>query len=252
MSTIASMHCDHMSEQEYDRERANIRNADASSAEAAAKREQALASLFYRSGWAQEQLQKKEVKTHQWVSHLVQFGRFLNFANSFIEPESLPKNLGAKKFLAIWEQQAVQKERNERRRFQTVLKLLRSESITMARRPSIGKSIKERFADGNWHQSSVIAEQIDADERHVLDTIHGMSKNGNFGCKVERKKVGSQIHYRIFKQDKAVSVEELTTKLRPIVEGLKAEGKKNMATMVPAEVAMLAARLERLLNEWAE
>jgi hypothetical protein len=47
-------------------------------------------------------------------------------------------------------------------------------------------------------------------------------------------------------------VEELTTKLRPIVEGLKAEGKKNMATMVPAEVAMLAARLERLLNEWAE
>jgi hypothetical protein len=25
-----------------------------------------------------------------------------------------------------------------------------------------------------------------------------------------------------------------------------------MATMVPAEVAMLAARLERLLNEWAE
>jgi hypothetical protein len=47
-------------------------------------------------------------------------------------------------------------------------------------------------------------------------------------------------------------LEELTTKLRPIVEGLKAEGKKNMATMVPAEVAMLAARLERLLNEWAE
>jgi hypothetical protein len=47
-------------------------------------------------------------------------------------------------------------------------------------------------------------------------------------------------------------VKELTTKLRPIVEGLKTEGKKNMATMVPAEVAMLAARLERLLNEWAE
>ena len=71
------------------------------------------------------------------------------------------------------------------------------------------------------------------------------------GAKAERKKVGNQIHYRIFKQDKKVSVEELTTKLRPIVEGLKAEGKKNMATMVPAEVAMLAARLERLLNEWA-
>ena len=58
--------------------------------------------------------------------------------------------------------------------------------------------------------------------------------------------------WRTLKQDKTVSVNELTMKLRPIVEGLKIEGKKNMATMVPAEVAMLAARLERLLNEWAE
>jgi hypothetical protein len=73
-----------------------------------------------------------------------------------------------------------------------------------------------------------------------------------YGARAEKKKVGSECHFRIFKLDKSVSVEVLTTKLRPIVEGLKAEGKKNMATMVPAEVAMLAARLEHLLNEWAE
>jgi hypothetical protein len=71
-------------------------------------------------------------------------------------------------------------------------------------------------------------------------------------ARVETKRVGKETHCRIFMQNKTVSVEELITKLRPIVEGLKAEGKKNMATMVPAEVAMLAARLERLLNEWAE
>ena len=89
-------------------------------------------------------------------------------------------------------------------------------------------------------------------ERDVHSVLHTMCWRPQHSAKAGRKKVGNEIHYRIFKQDKAVSVEELTTKLRPIVEGLKAEGKKNMATMVPAEVAMLAARLERLLNEWAE
>ena len=79
-----------------------------------------------------------------------------------------------------------------------------------------------------------------------------MSSNGYFGCKVERKHVGANTEFRIFKKEKTISLDELIEKLRPIVEGLKAEGKKNMATMVPAEVAMLAARLERLLNEWAE
>jgi hypothetical protein len=133
-----------------------------------------------------------------------------------------------------------------------VIKPMRSESITAARRPSIGVSIKERFANGKWHSLDTIVNGIGADEKHVLDTINGMSKNGYFGCKVERKRVGQRKEFRIFKKDKAVSLDELTTKLRPIVEGLKAEGKKNMATMVPAEVAMLAARLERLLNEWAE
>jgi len=79
-----------------------------------------------------------------------------------------------------------------------------------------------------------------------------MCWRSSYGAKAEWKRVGKERHYRIFKQDKTVSVEELITKLRPIVEGLKVEGKKNMATMVPAEVAMLAARLEHLLNEWAE
>ena len=100
--------------------------------------------------------------------------------------------------------------------------------------------------------ASEIAARTGLPESHVARVIHLIQTSHKHRAKVETKRVGKQIHYRIFKQDKTVSVEELTTKLRPIVEGLKAEGKKNMATMVPAEVAMLAARLERLLNEWAE
>jgi hypothetical protein len=116
----------------------------------------------------------------------------------------------------------------------------------------IGKSIVAKCCDGKWHSSTYVAEMagVTPDEVHRVMTM--MTKYPTHGAKAERKRVGQEHHYRIFKQNNTVSAHELATKLRPIVEGLKAEGKKNMATMVPAEVAMLTARLERLLNEWAE
>jgi hypothetical protein len=124
-------------------------------------------------------------------------------------------------------------------------------SIAAARRPSIGKSIKEKFADGKWHPLDTIVEGVGADKKHVLDTINGMSKNGNYGCKVERKRVGANTEFRIFKEEKTISLDELIEKLAPIIKELKAEGKKNMATMSPATVAHLAGKLSNLLDEWA-
>ena len=103
-----------------------------------------------------------------------------------------------------------------------------------------------------WRSAREVATRAGLSEGDVARVIHHIQSSHKHRAKVETKRIGKEIRYRIFKQDKTVSVDELTTKLRPIVEGLKAEGKKNMATMVPAEVAMLAARLERLLNEWAE
>jgi hypothetical protein len=48
-----------MTESEYERERAELDTIyGRSGTEAAAKRDQALAKLFYRSGWTQEQLQR--------------------------------------------------------------------------------------------------------------------------------------------------------------------------------------------------
>jgi len=249
MSEIAVLRSGRITEEEYDRERAKLRNSYGGSSVEMAKHDQSLAILFSRSGWTEEQLANKEGRTHQWVSCRMRFGRFLNFANSLAEP--LPKNLSAKKFLDIWEQQTVQKERNERIRFQAVLKIMRSGSITAARRPSIGEPIKERFADGKWHRPSVIAEKIRTDEAHVLDTINRMSKNGTYGCTVERKRVGQHIEFRIFKKEKTISLDELIEKLAPIIKELKAEGKKNMATMSPATVAHLAGKLSNLLDEWA-
>jgi hypothetical protein len=49
-----------------------------------------------------------------------------------------------------------------------------------------------------------------------------------------------------------VSVEVLTEQLAPIIEALRIEGRKNMATIAPAQVAYLAARLKKLLDEWTE
>jgi hypothetical protein len=46
-----------------------------------------------------------------------------------------------------------------------------------------------------------------------------MSSNGHFGCKVERKRVGANTEFRIFKKEKTISLDELIEKLRPIVEG---------------------------------
>jgi hypothetical protein len=53
-----------------------------------------------------------------------------------------------------------------------------------------------------------------------------MCRRSQHGAKAERKKVGKEIHYRIFEQDKAVSVQELAEKLTPIIKALDAEGKK--------------------------
>ena len=118
--------------------------------------------------------------------------------------------------------------------------------------PKVGRNMVAKLRPGKWYSAQTVAEDAGVTERDVHSVLQNMCYRPAHGAKAERKKVGNEIHYRIFKGQKAVSAEELTTKLRPIVEGLKAEGKKNMATMVPAEVAMLAARLERLLNEWAE
>jgi hypothetical protein len=112
-------------------------------------------------------------------------------------------------------------------------------------------TIIKKCNGGKWLDARQIAGRLGVTEADVPRMIHLVQAHKH-RAKVETKRFGKQIHYRIFAKDKSVSLHELTTKLRPIVEGLKAEGKKNMATMVPAEVAMLAARLERLLNEWAE
>ena len=110
----------------------------------------------------------------------------------------------------------------------------------------------KKCGGAKWRSAREVAHRAGIAEGDVARVIHVIRTTHKHRAKVETKRVGKETHYRIFKQDKTVSVNELTEKLTPIIEGLMAEGKKNMATMVPATVAMLAAKLKRLLDEWAE
>ena len=113
-------------------------------------------------------------------------------------------------------------------------------------------TVIRKCTDAKWRSAREVADRAHVAEDDVARVMHVIRTTHKHRAKVETKRVGTETHYRIFKQDKTVSVDELTEKLTPIIDGLMAEGRKNMATMVPATVAMLAAKLKRLLDEWAE
>jgi hypothetical protein len=113
-------------------------------------------------------------------------------------------------------------------------------------------TVIQKCKGAKWRSAREVANRAEIAENDVARVMHVIRTTHKHRAKVETKRVGKETHYRIFKQDKTVSIDELTEKLAPIIDGLIAEGKKNMATMVPATVAMLAAKLKRLLDEWAE
>jgi hypothetical protein len=247
MGTMLERTSTHMTDADYDRERERLRVLYGNSAaEAAALRDQALALLFHRSGWTQERLAAKEGVTRQSMDYRLRFGRFLEFATTVAKPENLPKGVTERKFRALWEQ--TEKDGNERVRFQAVLKMIR-ENVTLVvpKRKNVREKVIASFGDGKWHELEAIVTKIDVASEEIEQAMASMHE-----CKWEKKKYGTSWKYRIFPQDKTVSLIELTEKLAPIVKELKVEGKKSMAAASPACVAILASRLQKLLDEWTE
>jgi hypothetical protein len=70
--------------------------------DAPAKYDQALAALFYRSGWTQEELAQKEGKSRTWVVYRLTFGRFLKFVTTG-DNFQIPPNLSERAFRNFWE-----------------------------------------------------------------------------------------------------------------------------------------------------
>lgn len=243
-----------MTEAEYERERHRLRDLYGdSSIEAAAKRDQAMALLFIRSGWTQEQLAEKERTTQSHIAKRLRFGRFLSFSPTGLNLENVPKNLTEFKFRGYWSK-TDKTETNERIRFRAVHALIAEDvALRSQRRPKIGKELVAAFGDGKWHNPEKMASKLTVEVELVEATLTTMrALRGTYGARAERKKVGRGFHYRIFKADKTVSASELAEKLTPIIEGLTVEGKKNAATAAPRAVFILAANLQRLLDEWTE
>jgi len=246
-----------MSDADYEHERQRVRDTYGdSSAEAAAKRDQAMALLFARSNWTQEELAAKEGKSRQWMVCRLRFGQFLTFATTVASAEKLPTNLSERRFRGFWEQ--TNKADNDRKRYLEVIGAITAGTGKLIGMPAgtdlkLGRKVVEAFGDGKWHDAEAIADHFPDETIERIDgVLDRMKRLGTFGVKAEERKHGRAMQYRIYHADKTVNVAELKSKLAPLIQGLKEEGKKNMATMSPGTVARLAALLERLIDEWSE
>jgi hypothetical protein len=104
--------------------------------------------------------------------------------------------------------------------------------VVRRRRPQIGKTVLENFATESGTRLTPSWKRWRRSERPSTSG-QWLSKcaGARYNTRCERKYIGGKPHYRMFPQEKLVSIGELTDKLRPLIEGLKVEGKKNMATI---------------------
>jgi hypothetical protein len=109
------------------------------------------------------------------------------------------------------------------------------------------------FGDGKWHKIETIAERAALPVDRVLTFIQKRNwAGGSRTATAEIKRVARTHHIRIYRKDKAIASRELVERLGPLIDGLKAEGKKNMATISIAKIALIAGQLQSLVDEWSQ
>lgn len=116
----------------------------------------------------------------------------------------------------------------------------------------LGKRVRAQFGDGKWHRFETIVAATGAPEKNVRSTLDLMMRWGTYKTKCDRKKVGKEYHFRLSPRDKQISVPELIEKLTPILKELEVQGRANAATMSPPTVRVMTAKIQKLLEEWAE
>jgi len=116
----------------------------------------------------------------------------------------------------------------------------------------LGNQIKAKFCDGQWHALKKIVTATDAPAQDVSSTLDRMRRWGTYKTKCERRKVGTEYHFRLSPKDKQISVHEIIERLTPILRELEVQGRANAATMSPPTVRIMTAKIQKLLEEWAE
>ena len=124
--------------------------------------------------------------------------------------------------------------------------------VKPASRLVLGKQIKAHCGDGEWHSFETIVTKTGGRAKKVWGTLDHMWRYGTHKTKCERKKVGTEYHFRLSPADKQISVHELIEKLTPILKELEVQGRANAATMSPPTVRIMTAKIQKLLEGWAE
>lgn len=249
-SSVIPLTSRRMSETDYDRERQRIRDLFGDSrSDAGTRWEQALAQLFWRSGWTQEELASKEGKSKSWISQRLIFGRFLTFVDNNSAESTSGGILTERLFRQYWEQTDVS---NERRRFRQVIEMMVTErrAGTGRNRNALMDLVREHYSNGKWHATDAIAKRLGKEQDEIERVMAAATSRGARRYKIERRRRGRDFQYRIFSMEKTVSTVELTEKLGPLILDLKAEGSKNMATIAITRIAKIAAELQQMIDEW--
>jgi hypothetical protein len=223
--------------------------------QAGARFEQALARLFYESGWTQDQLAAAEGKSKTHIDRMCRFGRFLSFPPVGGNTAIPPANLTERRFRGYWEQ-TDKAESNERIRFRDVLRLIEEETRVgkpPVKKTAVGEAIVEKFADGHWHELATIVKGVAATEQDVSVVLDGMEKSGTYRCHCERRPKGKTTQFRIIKGGGLkVDMDVLLKEVRPILQDLKAEVKKSYAVYSPNALQLLIHRFEQALESLAK
>lgn len=244
--TVVAFKHDRMSDSEYERERERIREVyGESKSDAGIRWEQALAKLFCASGWGQEEIAAREGKSQTWVQFRMRFGRFLSFPTN----STVGTNLSERHFRQLWDQTTG----SDIRRFAQVAEMIQKENAPRGvNRNAMMDQIRDLYSNGKWHSTEAIANRIGKDKGEVERTLAGASSRGSRRYRIERRRRGREFQYRIYPMEKTVSSVELSEKLGPIILQLRAEGRKNMATIAIPKIAEIAAELQVMLDDWTK
>ncbi len=257
--TVVAITGPRMTEADYRRAREELRATyGESAAQAGAQADQAVAGLFLRSGWTQQQLAAVEGKTQTYISQRLAFGRFLAFIAAAINPEFAPikAKLTEFRFRSYWRRTQDVGSGNERQRFLTVQQaLLRDLRIGRSTRPkkAIGAAIKATCADGKWRLLSVLCERVrtvepDATVEDITTVLDWIVQRSTYGLTGEKEKGAKEWRYKLLVSGRYVPLDALMQELSPIIKGLYVEGRKNHVTASPGTVLHLTSLLEKVLE----
>ena len=141
-----------MSEDDYDLRRDGITKRVN---DAVARYEQELSRLFIQSGWTQEELAEKEMRSQSWVDQHLRFGRFLEWVTT---SGGNADNLSERRFRGYWSQ--THRRKHEGERFQQVVDLIEGK-ITAAdlivekkekKRPAVASENEVETVTAEWLQ----------------------------------------------------------------------------------------------------